>query len=94
MFIIKVSYKKGLEEVDKFLLEHRAFLDLGYQKNFLIASGPQNPRVGGIILSQLTDRQKLEAFLAHDPFTLNDIASYEIIEFTPVKFHKDFAVFI
>lgn len=94
MFIVKVGYKKGIEEVDKFLLEHRAFLEQGYQKNFLIASGPQNPRIGGIILSQLTDKQQLEDFLSQDPFSLYDIASYEIIEFTPVKYHKDFAAFV
>jgi uncharacterized protein YciI len=94
MFIVKVSYQKPIEEVDRFLVEHRAFLDKGYQQNYLMASGPQNPRVGGIILSQLSDRHQLQEFLAQDPFLIHEIASYEIIEFTPVKFHKDFAVFV
>ena len=94
MFIVKVHYLKPIEAVEKYLVEHRAFLDKGYAKNFFLASGPQNPRVGGIIVSQLTDKKQLESFLAQDPFLVNGIASYEYIEFTPVKFHKHFEVFV
>ena len=39
MFIIELDYIKSLEEVEKFLAVHRAFLDEGYAKNYFIASG-------------------------------------------------------
>lgn len=94
MFVIIVSYLKPIEEVDKFLLEHRAFLELGYQKNYFIASGPQNPRTGGIILSQLKNKNELESILSQDPFSRENIANYNIIEFEPVKYHQDFATFV
>lgn len=94
MFIVLISYQKALSEVDKYLTAHRDFLSGGYEKNYLVCSGPQNPRSGGVIISQLNDRKQLEDFLKNDPFLINKIASYEIIEFTPVKHHPDFAKFI
>ena len=94
MFIVLVHYKKSLSIVDHFIPVHRAYLDEGYKNHYLIASGPRVPRDGGILLSQLSDRTVLEKFLYADPFYINDIADYEIIEFEAVKYHPDFSPFI
>ena len=94
MFIVNLHYKKPIEIIEQFITEHRAYLDIGYQHNYLIASGPKNPRTGGILLSQLKDRETLENFLKNDPFILNEVASYELIEFTPVKHHRDFGSYV
>lgn len=94
MFIIMLTYKKPIEIVDQYLVEHRDFLNAAYEKDYLIVSGPLVPRTGGILISQLTDRAIIEDFFKDDPFYIHDIADYEIIEFTPVKHHKDFAVFL
>ena len=71
------------------------YIQVIYQmkKNVFIVSGPREPRTGGIILSQLTDRAQLEKILAQDPFALHDLADYELIEFDPVKCHPDFKCF-
>lgn len=90
MFIVLITYKKPLEVIDQLLAAHRSYLDSGYQRNYLIASGPTNPRTGGVLLSQLTDRSQLEAFLKKDPFLIHGAVDYKIIEFLPVKYHKDF----
>ena len=89
-----ITYKKPIEEIDRYLLEHRTFLDMGYKNNYFVVSGPRNPRTGGIILSQLNDRHQLENFLKDDPFYIHGIASYEVVEFVPVKYHSDFSRFI
>ena len=94
MFLIMLTYKKTLEEVDKYLSEHRSFLDAGYKNNYFVVSGPQNPRTGAVIISQLKNRGQLENILQQDPFVLHDIVAYEIIEFIPVKYHRDFSSFI
>lgn len=94
MFIILTTYIKPMEAVDQYLADHRAYLETCYQRNMLVASGPQNPRTGGILISQLTNRDALEAMIANDPFKQHGIASYQCIEFDPVKYHKDFAGFI
>ncbi len=94
MFIVVINYKKPIEEIEKHLVAHRAFLEEGYQKNYFIASGPRNPRTGGIILSQLKDRTQLETILQQDPFQVNGLADYSYMEFEPVKYHTDFKAFI
>ena len=88
MFVVLLHYEKNLKTVDAHLQAHRDHLELGNQKNYLLASGPQNPRTGGIILSQLKEKVILDAFLREDPFVKMGIASYQIIEFTPVKYHE------
>lgn len=94
MFIIDIIYKKPLEYIDQHLAEHRAFLDSGYRKDYFVVSGPKNPRSGGIIISQLKDREQLENILKQDPFSIYNLADYSITEFNPVKYHLNFASFI
>lgn len=94
MFVVLVTYLQPLEVVDKYLVEHRSFLDQGYKTNSFVASGPQNPRTGGIIISQLKTRAEIESIIQRDPFYIHEVAEYEIIEFDPVKHHPDFATFL
>ncbi|MBY0413759.1 MAG: YciI family protein, partial [Bdellovibrionales bacterium] len=68
MFIIELTYKKAMSEADKFLEAHRTFLDLQYAKGIFIASGPKNPRDGGIILAREMARSELDEILKDDPF--------------------------
>jgi len=94
MFLITVSYKKPIEIVDKYLTEHRSFLDEGYAKDYLVVSGPKNPRDGGVIISCLKDRKILEDYLKRDPFYIHEIADYQITEFMPIKYHQKFECFL
>jgi uncharacterized protein YciI len=94
MFVIISTYLKPIAEVEQYLSQHRDFLEQGYQKNYFVASGPQNPRTGGIIISQLSNKKDLERILNDDPFQVHRIAKYDILEFEPVKYHKDFTSFI
>lgn len=85
MFIVQLTYKTPLTEVDKYLQAHRQFLDYHYKQGLLIASGPLKPRTGGIIIAATSDRAHLEEVIKQDPYYLAEIADYQIIEFTPVK---------
>ncbi len=83
MFIISLNYKCPLEEVDKHLDAHVAYLKQEYANGNFIASGRKVPRTGGVILSNVKTRNALEAILAKDPFNQADIAEYDITEFIP-----------
>ncbi|KTD62245.1 YciI family protein [Legionella spiritensis] len=85
MFIVQLTYKTPMNEVDKYLQAHREFLEYHYKQGLLIASGPMKPRTGGIIIAATGDRTHLESVLKQDPYYLAEIADYQIIEFTPVK---------
>ncbi|MBW2186763.1 MAG: GTP cyclohydrolase [Desulfuromonadales bacterium C00003068] len=83
MFIVSLSYIKPIEEIDKHLAAHVDYLKQHYEKKSFIASGRKVPRTGGIILSNLESKSELERILQQDPFSLNKVAEFEIIEFVP-----------
>ena len=78
-----------MSEVDRFLAAHREYLAKHYAAGDFIASGPQMPRVGGVIMIKANDRTAVEAIIAQDPFNINGIADYQIVEFTPTMFCDD-----
>lgn len=86
MFIAILTYKKPLEEVDRHLQAHREYLAEHYDAGDFIASGPQTPRVGGVILMKAESRAKIDSIIGQDPFNINGIADYRIVEFTPTMF--------
>lgn len=86
MFIAILTYKKPLEEVDRFLQAHREYLAAHYAAGHFIASGPQTPRVGGVIMIKADERATVDSIIAQDPFYINGIADYQIVQFTPTMF--------
>jgi uncharacterized protein YciI len=90
LFIVILSYKVPLEKIDAFRSAHLDFLGNYYDQDFFIASGPQIPRNGGIIIAKCDSKDALQKILKQDPFAANDLATYEIIEFSPTKWSKQF----
>ncbi len=89
MFIAILTYKKPLSEVDRFLQAHREYLAEHYAAGDFIVSGPQTPRIGGVIMIKTDYRTVVDAIIAKDPFNINSIADYQIVEFTPTMFCDD-----
>ena len=89
MFIAILTYKKPLEEVDRFLQAHRDFLARHYAAGDIITSGPRNPRTGGVFIIRATDRSAVKVLIGQDPFMINGIADYQIVEFIPTMFCDD-----
>jgi uncharacterized protein YciI len=90
LFVVVLSYKVPLEKIDAFRSTHLDFLSNYYAKDCFIASGPQMPRKGGIIIAKCDSKDALQEILKQDPFAANDLATYEIIEFSPTKWSKEF----
>ena len=86
MFIAILTYKKPLEEVDRHLQAHRDYLAEHYAAGDFIASGPQTPRTGGVIMIKAESRAAVDSIIAQDPLHINSIADYQIVEFTPTMF--------
>ncbi len=84
MFVVTLHYKVGLDVMDKARPAHLEWLKKGYADGLLLASGRQNPPTGGCILTRGMPREKLDAFLAADPFMIDGLADYHVMEFNPV----------
>ncbi len=83
-FLIFLRYKAPIEIVEKHTDAHRAFLKSQYDAGVLLISGPFVPRTGGMLWGQAEDRSTIDAMIARDPFHLEGVADYEVIEFKPV----------
>ncbi|MBS1493231.1 MAG: GTP cyclohydrolase [Bacteroidetes bacterium] len=94
MFIILINYTKPVEEVNAVLADHRAYLDTLYAQNKLICSGRKNPLTGGVLLSNAKSRVEIDEIIKNDPYNIKGVADYEVIEFTPGKYHEKFKEFV
>lgn len=83
MFVLILTYKAPMEKVLELLEAHCSFLDKYYAQGKFVASGPQIPRTGGVILCQAVDRAEVEDIIKEDPFQM--VADYQVIEFEPNK---------
>jgi uncharacterized protein YciI len=90
--LILIRYRLPLEEVAKITDEHRAYLRELKAKGTLIASGPMDPRAGGMVLVRIPDdnvQQTLTALRDADPFFKKGVANYELIPWAPVIGKED-----
>ena len=81
MFIIELTYKAPLAEIDAHMADHMAFLNRYYASGHLLVSGRQVPRVGGIIIAVAGSREEVEAIAREDPFVGRGLADFRVIEF-------------
>ena len=90
MFIANLKYKKSIEEVNKVLEAHLEYLDKYFEKEKFICTGKKSfPELGGVILFNSNNLEEAKKILYEDPFYVEEIGDYEIIEFKPVKFGKN-----
>ncbi len=91
MFIVNLTYKVSLDQVDQHLAAHVAYLEKQYAAGNFLASGRKNPRNGGIILVKNMNKEQLLKILAQDPFQQYDLVDYELLEFIPSKTCEEMA---
>jgi uncharacterized protein YciI len=86
-----IRYRRPLEDVLVHQDPHRAYLRGLKEKGTLIASGPCNPRFGGILLLRVADDdvKALDAVRDNDPFVQNGVAQYELLGWNPVIGKED-----
>lgn len=77
-----VRYRRPIEEVVAVTDIHRIYLRQLKAEGKLVASGPMDPRYGGIFLLKVSDddpQRDLDAIRDGDPFHQHHIAQYELI---------------
>ena len=81
MFVIELTYKAELVEIDAAMRPHMAFLKKHYAAGTFVMSGRKVPRDGGIILAVGESREAIEAIMREDPFCSRGLAEFRVIEF-------------
>ena len=80
MFVIELTYKAGLAEIDKHMKEHVAFLNRHYASGRFVVSGRKIPREGGIIIAVGTSKDEIQALVREDPFVARGLAEFRVVE--------------
>jgi len=94
IFVITITYTKPISEIERYLEAHRNFLTDWYEKGVLMMSGPQNPRIGGVIIGRFWSMDEAQAFIHADPFNVADVADYDIVEFVPSRYANEIKDFV
>jgi uncharacterized protein YciI len=81
MFVIELTYKVDLKEIDAHMRAHVTFLNKYYESGHFLVSGRKIPRDGGIILAVGESREEVEALIQEDPFYSRGLADFRVIEF-------------
>ena len=81
MFVIELTYKAELSEIDAHMRAHVAFLNKHYAAGTFVLSGRKIPREGGIILAVGESREQIESLVREDPFHRHGLADFRVIEF-------------
>ena len=81
MFVIELTYKVPLAEIDAHMTAHVLFLKRYYSSGNFLVSGRKIPRDGGIILAVGKSRREIEVIVEEDPFYKHGLADFRIIEF-------------
>lgn len=89
MFVIELTYKADLSEIDAHMKAHVAFLNKYYAAGNFVVSGRKIPRDGGIILAVGGSREEMERIVKEDPFHRHGLADFRIIEFRASQRAKD-----
>jgi uncharacterized protein YciI len=81
MFVIELTYKANLAEIDANMAAHVTFLKKYYAAGNFLISGRKIPRDGGIIVAVGKSREQIEAIIREDPFYERELADFRIIQF-------------
>ena len=89
MFLIELTYKAALAEIDRHMKAHVAFLNQHYAAGRFVVSGRKIPREGGIILATGATREEIEALMREDPFVSRGLADVRVVEFRASQRARD-----
>jgi uncharacterized protein YciI len=81
MFVIELTYKADLSEIDTHMRAHMRFLKKHYASGRFLVSGRKIPRDGGVILAVGGIRSEVEAIAREDPFVVRGLADVRVVEF-------------
>jgi len=88
-FLVEVTYAVPMDQVLENRDEHREYLKTGYQRKWLLMSGAQSSKKGGLVIARAPSLEELQAFFKEDPYWVKGIATYRFVEFEPAQY-QDF----
>ncbi|MDY1547088.1 YciI family protein [Luteibacter sahnii] len=83
LYIVTLTYSRPKVEVDGHLDAHRSWLVEQVRAGRVLAAGPIDTGLGGLILAHAENRSTLDAALVADPFYVHGVADFHVQPFSP-----------
>ncbi len=83
MFLVSITYRAPLHDVEAARPAHRAWLDELARRNLILVGGPVADHSGGVVIMLHTSRADLDSDLAADPYLKDRLATHDVVEFEP-----------
>lgn len=90
LFIVTLSDRRPAAELDPHRDAHRAWLSAHTQAGRVLAAGPLDAEIGGLILAHGDSRAALDALLATDPFVVHGLVDVAVQACRPALRHAEF----
>ncbi|MCX6150882.1 MAG: YciI family protein [Ignavibacteriales bacterium] len=87
-FVVEIIYKVSIDKIESTTMEHRSFLRTGYDMKKILLSGPQVPRIGGMLIARGESMEEIVEFFKDDPYQKKGLADYHFIEFHPANYQE------
>lgn len=81
LFVCVSQYLRSPDVLAEYAAEHLEWLRQQDAAGRIVASGAQEPPIGGVMILAATDKAELRDLLATDPFQIRGCAAYHIHEF-------------
>jgi uncharacterized protein YciI len=85
VYLMISQYLAPLDEVDKAVPDHQAFLDGLQDRGLMISAGRQDPPVGGVVLLAVDTEAQAHELMAGDPYVQRKLAEYRAIGWRPSR---------
>ena len=85
LYVAISEYLVPREEVMTHLDEHRAWVKAAYDDGVMLASGPQDPGPGGVLIYLARDVEDAERFITSDPLEVRGVVKYRVTGFQPTS---------
>ena len=82
MFVLLARYTEPIEEVDRLLEGHKAWI--GRNADRILLTAREQPLIGGLILARAESADEIWEMIGEDPFHVAGVAEYEVREYRPV----------
>lgn len=83
MFVLLARYTKPIEEVDRLLEEHKAWI--GRNADRILLTAREEPLIGGLILARGDSAEEIWEMIHEDPFHTAGVSEYEVREYRPAR---------
>jgi len=81
MYILIVDLIQSPEVVSPYADLHRQWVKEQFTNGIFCAAGAKKNKLGGVILAKSIDKNTLVAIVAGDPYIIEELAEYRIIDF-------------